>query len=103
MIKVFDSIDESSSNTIESVLFHGTFSWFYNPGTILEDDLTIKHKNILDTLQFTHVILTENGKVNSGHYDLINNLFNIFVSEPVNFFRIKSKFCSIIIINITPN
>lgn len=96
MIKVFDSIDESSSNTIESVLFSGTFSWFYNPGSILEDDLIIKHKNILDTLQFTHAILTENGKVNSGHYDLINNLFNIFVSEPVNFFRIK---CNLLLQN----
>ena len=96
MIKVFDSIDESQSKKIESLLLGDNFAWFYNEGSILDDDLIIKHKNNLDTPQFTHTILTEDGKVNSEHYDLINYLFNLFVSEPVNFFRIK---CNLLLQN----
>ena len=96
MIKVFDSIDESQSNKIESLLLGDSFAWFYNEASIRDDDLVIKHKNNLDTLQFTHVILGEDGKINSQHYNPINYLFNLFVSEPVIFFRIK---CNLLLQN----
>ena len=43
MIKVFDSIDESQSKKIESLLLGDNFAWFYNEASIRDDDLVIKY------------------------------------------------------------